>query len=270
VTIDLLTDSGTTAVSTDQWAAYDAALPTPATSDAFLEFAAAVRDICGYQHVLPAHQGRAAEQVLSEVLIRPGQLVPGNMYFTTTKVHEELAGGIFVDVIVDEAHDPTSSFRWKSNIDLAKLDRLVAEHGAAKFAYISFEQPVNMAGGVPVLEPTGGHAVFLDARRFLPQIDQDEYPAQRLAGEIYLETGVRARERGNVSKGRDPQGQNDRPALELVRLTLPRRVYSDDHLREVASGILRVFERRAAVEGLRFTYEPPTLRFFQGRFEPLG
>ncbi|KAB2963050.1 MAG: tryptophanase [Thermoanaerobaculia bacterium] len=414
VTIDLLTDSGTTAMSTDQWAAYDAALPTPATSEAFLEFAAAVREVYGYEHVLPTHQGRAAEQILSEVMIRPGQLVPGNMYFTTTKVHQELAGGVFVDVIVDEAHDPTSSFRWKGNIDLAKLDRLVREHGAAQIAYISFEQPVNMAGGepasmdnmrevyaycgahgipvmfdatravenayliqkhdprfhstrvrdilremmlygdgctvsgkkdfliniggllafkdnaewarraeaklriyeggvrdgglpaadlacmarglremvddryirsrveqsvrladwlraggVPVLEPTGGHAVFLDAKRFLPQIDQDEFPAQRLAGEIYVETGVRAMERGNVSKGRDAQGKNYRPALELVRLTLPRRVYSDDHLREVANGIIRVYQRRDSIRGLRFSYEPPTLRFFQGRFEPL-
>jgi tyrosine phenol-lyase len=415
VSIDLLTDSGTTAMSTEQWAAYDAALPTPATSEAYLEFAAAVRDVYGYEHVLPTHQGRAAEQILSEVMIRPGQFVPGNMYFTTTKVHQELAGGVFVDVIVDAAHDPSSQFPWKGDIDLGKLDALVAEHGAGQIAYISFELSVNMAGGqpvsmdnlravyaycsgkgipvmfdatravenaylirkhdprfattrvkdilremmlygdgctvsgkkdfliniggllafkdnaawtraaeaklrvyeggvrdgglpaadlaamarglhemvddryirarveqaarlagwlkdagVPVVEPTGSHAVFLDARRFLPHVDQDEYPAQRLAGEIYLESGVRAMERGNVSKGRDHDGKNYRPALELVRLTLPRRVYSDDHLRAVADGIIRVWERRDRIRGLRFTYEPPELRFFQGRFEPLG
>ena len=415
VTIDLLTDSGTTAMSTAQWAAYDAALPTPATSDAFLEFAAVVRDVYGYEHVLPTHQGRAAEQILSEVLIRPGQLVPGNMYFTTTKVHQELAGGVFVDVIVDQAHDPVSEFPWKGNIDLGKLDALVREHGAAQIAYISFEFSVNMAGGqpvsmdnlrevyaycsthgipvmfdatravenaylvqkhdprfrstrvkeilremmlygdgctvsgkkdyliniggllafkdnaewarraeakiriyeggvrdgglpaadlaamaqglremvddhyirsrveqsarlagwlkaagVPVVEPTGSHAVFLDVKRFLPHVDQDEYPAQRLAGELYLETGVRAMERGNVSKGRDHDGKNYRPALELVRLTLPRRVYSDDHLRAVADGIVRLYQRRESIQGLRFTYEPKDLRFFQGRFEPLG
>ncbi len=415
VTIDLLTDSGTTAMSTDQWAAYDAALPTPATSEAYLEFAAAVRDAYGYEFVLPTHQGRAAEQILSEVLIRPGQIVPGNMYFTTTKVHQELAGGVFVDVIVDEAHDPASDFRFKGNIDLGKLDAAVREHGASQVAYVSFELSVNMAGGqpvsmdnlrevyaycgargipvlfdatravenayliqkhdarfratrvkdilremmlygdgatvsgkkdflinigglltfkdnaewarqaearlriyeggvhdgglpaadlaamaqgiremvddryirarveqavrlaawleaegIPVVEPTGSHAVFLDARRFLPHIDQDEYPAQRLAGEIYVESGVRAMERGNVSKGRGPDGHNCRPALELVRLTLPRRVYTDDHLRAVADGIIRVWRRRHDIGGLRFVYEPKELRFFQGRFEPLA
>ncbi len=150
VTIDLLTDSGTTAMSTDQWAAYDAATATPATSEAYLRFVAALQEIYGYQYILPTHQGRAAEQIQSEVLIRPGQLVPGNMYFTTTKVHQELAGGTFVDVIVDEAHDPASEHPWKGNVDLAKLDALVQEHGAEKVAYLSFELSVNMAGGQPV------------------------------------------------------------------------------------------------------------------------
>ncbi|MBX3689142.1 tryptophanase [Dokdonella sp.] len=414
VAIDLLTDSGTTAMSTAQWAAYDAASPTPATSDAYLDFVAAIRDTYGYDHVLPTHQGRAAEQILSEVMIKPGQIVPGNMYFTTTKVHQEYAGGVFADVIVDEAHDSTSTFRWKGNIDIAKLDALVREHGADKIAYISFELSVNLAGGqpvsmdnlrevyawtrkhgiavmfdatravenayliqkhdlryrstsvkdilreimlygdgatvsgkkdflinigglltykdnadwarrseaklriyeggvrdgglpaadlaamaqgvremvddryirarieqsvrlagwlreagVPVVEPTGTHAVFVDARRFLPHLDQDEYPAQRLASEIYVETGVRPMERGNVSSGRKADGKNYRPALELVRLTLSRRVYTDDHLRAVADGIIRLWQRRHEIGGLRFVYEPRDLRFFQGRFEPI-
>jgi tyrosine phenol-lyase len=415
VAIDLLTDSGTTAMSTDQWAAYEAARNTPATSEAYERFVAAVREVYGYEHVLPTHQGRAAEHILSEVLIKPGQLVPGNMYFTTTKVHQELAGGVFVDVIVDEAHDPASEFPWKGNVDLAKLDALVQKHGAEQIAYISFEHSVNMAGGqpasmdnlrevyaycgpkgipvmydatraaenayiiqkrdpryattsirdilremmlygdgctvsgkkdfliniggllafkdnsewarraaeklriyeggvrdgglpagdlaamargleemlddryirsrveqavwlaerlraagVPVVTPTGGHAVFLDVKRFLPHIDQDAYPAQRLAGEIYLECGVRAMERGNVSKGRDAKtGKNYRPSLELVRLTLPRRVYTRDHLQAVADGIIRLHQRRDSITGLKFVYEPPTLRFFQGRFAPL-
>ncbi len=120
------------------------------------------------------------------------------------------------------------------------------------------------------MTPPGTHAIFLDVKRFLPHIDQDEYPAQRLAAEIYVETGVRAMERGNVSKGRDPEtGENYRPPLELVRLTIPRRVYTRDHMRAVADGIIRLYERRDEIRGLRFVYEPEKLRFFQGRFEPI-
>ena len=413
VTIDLLTDSGTSAMSTDQWAAYDAARATPTTSDDYLHLVEVLREATGYEYIIPTHQGRAAEQILSEVMIEPGQLVPGNMYFTTTKLHQEMAGGIFADVIVDEAHDPSSEFPWKGNIDMAKLEALVDEHGAEKIAYISFEHSVNMAGGqpvsmenmrevyaycsnhhipvffdatrmaenaymiqqrdphyaktkvrdilremllygdgctvsgkkdfliniggllayrdnadwakksldllrvyegnitdgglaagdlaaiaqgveemlddryirarvlqtaalgqmlldagVPIVTPPGSHAIFLDAKRFLPHIDQDEYPSQRLAAEIYVETGVRAMERGNVSKGRDPNtGENYRPPLELVRLTIPRRVYTRDHMRAVADGIIRLYERRDDIRGLRFVYEPEKLRFFQGRFE---
>jgi tyrosine phenol-lyase len=415
VSIDLLTDSGTSAMSTDQWSAFDRARATPTTSDEYRTLVAVLRQATGYEHIIPTHQGRAAEQILSEIMIRPGQLVPGNMYFTTTKLHQELAGGIFADVIVDEAHDPESEFPWKGNIDMAKLEALVEEHGARQIAYVSFEHSVNMAGGqpvsmenmrdvyaycsslqipvffdatrmaenaymiqqrdphyrdtkvqdilremllygdgctvsgkkdfliniggllafrdnrewleeaeerlriyegnvtdgglsasdlaaiavgvgemlddryirarvrqtaalgqmlldagVPIVKPPGSHAIFLDARRFLPHIDQDEYPAQRLAGEIYVETGVRAMERGNVSKGRNPEtGKNYRPRLELVRLTIPRRVYTRDHMRAVADGIIRLYERRDEIRGLRFVYEPEKLRFFQGRFEPI-
>jgi tyrosine phenol-lyase len=326
-----------------------------------------------------------------------------------------MAGGIFADVIVDEAHDPASDFPWKGNIDLGKLDGLLQEHGPGKIAYISFEHSVNMAGGqpvsmdnmkeayeycsplgipvffdatravenaymiqwkdpryadtpvkdilremmlygdgctvsgkkdfliniggclafrdnalwaeeaeemirvyegnptdgglatadlaaiargveemvddryirarvqqtqflgrllldagIPIVNPPGTHAIFLDVKRFLPHIDQDEYPAQRLAAEIYIESGVRTMERGNVSKGRDPaSGENYRPALELVRLTIPRRAYTNDHMRAVAQAVIRVWERRAGVKGLKFVYEPEKLRFFQGRFESL-
>jgi tyrosine phenol-lyase len=113
-------------------------------------------------------------------------------------------------------------------------------------------------------------SLFLDAKRFLPHIEQDAYPAQRLAAEIFVETGVRAMERGNVSKGRDPKtGDNYHPALELVRLTIPRRVYTNDHMRAVAEGIIRLHQRREEIKGLKFVYEPAKLRFFQGRFESL-
>jgi tyrosine phenol-lyase len=415
VTIDLLTDSGTSAMSTDQWAAYDGARAASATSGAYGRFTDVLEATLGYRHIIPTHQGRAAEHILSQIMIRSGQLVPGNMYFTTTKLHQEMAGGIFVDVIVDEAHQPESDFPWKGNIDLGKLDAVVAEHGPSRLAYVSFEHSVNMAGGqpvsmdnmkevyaycsergipvffdatrcvenaymiqskdsryaatpvkdilremmvygdgctvsgkkdfliniggvlafrdnaewaeraeellrvyegnvtdgglatadlaaivrgiqemvddryirsrvrqtellgsllleagVPIVTPPGTHAIFLDARRFLPHIDQDEYPAQRLAAAIFEETGVRAMERGNVSKGKDPvTGQNYRPPLELVRLTIPRRVYTSDHMRAVAEGIIRVWEKRDRLRGLRFVYEPEKLRFFQGRFEAL-
>ncbi|MEP0773932.1 MAG: tryptophanase [Acidobacteriota bacterium] len=415
VTIDLLTDSGTSAMSTDQWAAYDAARACCTESEEHRRLVERLQSLFGYRHIIPTHQGRAAEHILSQCCIRPGQLVPGNMYFTTTKLHQELAGGVFADVIVDEAHDPSSDFPWKGNIDLGKLDELVRRHGAEQIAYVSFEHSVNMAGGqpvsmdnmrevyqycsargipiyfdatrvvenacmiqlhdpryravkvedivremmlygdgctvsgkkdfliniggilafrdnpelarraedmlriyeghvtdgglptadlaaiargieemlddryirsriaqtaylgrllteagVPIVTPPGSHAIFIDVKRFLPHIDQDEYPAQRLAAEIYVETGVRAMERGNVSKGRNPEtGENYRPALELVRLTIPRRVYTNDHMRAVAEGIIRLYQRRHDIRGLRFVYEPAKLRFFQGRFEPL-
>jgi len=416
VAIDLLTDSGTSAMSTDQWAAYDATRATTGNSAAYQKLVANLQDITGYEHIIPTHQGRAAEHILSSILIKPGQFVPGNMYFTTTKLHQELAGGVFADVIVDQAHDPEDDFPWKGNIDLKKLQALVDKHGVEKIAYVSFEHCVNMAGGqpasmdnmkavyawcqgqgipvifdatrcvenarmiqsrdpryrdvkirdilremmlygdgctvsgkkdfliniggiqafrdnaewadrgrhllrlyegnvtdgglatadvaamargveemlndryirsrvaqtralgqmlidgdVPIVRPPGGHAIFLDAKRFLPHIDQDEFPSQTLAAEIYVETGVRTMERGNVSKGRNPAtGENYRPALELVRLTIPRRVYTNDHMKGVAEGIIRLYRRRDEIRGLRFVYEPAQLRFFQARFERVG
>jgi tyrosine phenol-lyase len=415
VTIDLLTDSGTSAMSVDQWADYEGVRASATTSDDYFRLVGVLQDALGYQQIIPTHQGRAAEHILSQIMIKPGQFVPGNMYFTTTKLHQELAGGVFVDVIVDEAKNPESDYPWKGDIDLGRLQALVDEHGAEQVAYISFEHSVNMAGGqpvsmdnmkdvyaycgevgipvffdstrcvenaymiqhrdpryadtsvadilremmmygdgctvsgkkdfliniggilafkeseawtekaedllriyegnvtdgglatadlaaiatgveemvddryirarvqqtqglgrmlldagVPIVTPPGSHAIFLDAKRFLPHIDQDEFPAQRLAAEIFVETGVRAMERGNVSKGRNPEtGQNYRPALELVRLTIPRRVYTNDHMRAVADGIIRLYQRRDDINGLRFVYEPEKLRFFQGRFEAL-
>jgi tyrosine phenol-lyase len=413
--IDFLTDSGTAAMSTDQWADFVRAAPSATASDEYHYLVELLQDAFGYEHIIPTHQGRAAEHILSQCHIQPGQWVPGNMYFTTTKLHQEMAGGIFADVIVDEAHDPSNDFRWKGNIDVSKIAAIVDEHGADKVAYISFEHSVNLAGGqpasmdnmkevyaycsargipvffdstrcmenacmiakydpryqgvparevlremmsygdgctisgkkdfivnmggilafkdnalwkakademlrvyegnvtdgglpacdlaaiaqgveemlddnyihsrldatallggllqeagVPVVKPSGSHAIFLDAKAFLPHIDQDEYPAQRLAAEIYVETGLRAMERGNVSKGRNPEtGENYRPALELVRLTIPRRAYSNDHMRAVAAGIARVYAKRDSIKGLKMVYEPSRLRFFQGRFEAL-
>ena len=411
VTIDFLTDSGTTAQTTSQWATYIESVETQATSENYFDFVETLQEVTGYKYIIPTHQGRAAEHIMSQCLISGG-FVPGNMYFTTTKLHQEMAGGTFADVICDEAHIPTSQFRWKGNIDLKKLKKIVDEHGADKIPYISFELSVNLAGGqpvsmdnakeiyeycetnniflmwdatravenaymikkfdekyhntdikeilhelfsyghgctvsskkdylvniggflgikdneefyykamemlriyegtvtnggmtaadmavhaqgvtemvdfryirnrveqtqylgkklleagVPIVEPVGSHAVFLDAKRFLPHIDQDQYPAQALATALYVDSGVRAMERGNVSKGRQPNGENYRPSLELVRLTIPRRAYTNAHMDMVAESIIKLYKKREQIKGLRFTYEPKNLRFFQGRFE---
>ena len=413
VYIDLLTDSGTSAMSDNQWAGMMLGDEAYAGSKNFYELEKAVRDIYGYKYIVPTHQGRGAEHIMSQILIKKGDSVPGNMYFTTTRLHQELAGGGFVDVIVDEAHDPDDEHPFKGNVDLDKMKKLVDEVGADKIPYLSLEGCVNMAGGqpfsmanlqdlrefcdkyeiaimldatrmvensyfiqqrekgfgeksvrqilretcdlsdgctmsskkdnlvniggflamndeeffrkakamvviyeglhtyggmagrdmeavargireavetddnvasrirqtqylgkrlldegVPCMKPIGGHAVFLNAKRILPQIDQDEFPAQILADELYVESGVRAMERGNVSAGRDPEtGKNRRPRLELVRLTIPRRVYTNLHMDVTAEGVLSLMDRRDSIKGLRFVYEPDVLRFFQGRFE---
>lgn len=412
VYIDLLTDSGTSAMSDSQWAGMMLGDEAYAGSRNFYHLEEAVRGHYGYRWLVPTHQGRAAEHIISRLLIEAGDFVPGNMYFTTTRLHQEMAGATFVDVIVDEAHDPSSGFPFKGNIDLGKLEELIARVGAERIPYLSMATTVNMAGGqpislenlrqvralcqqhgipiihdatrvaenaymiktlepgcqdksiaqivreicdltdgctmsakkdclvnmggflalndeelyhraqnmvviyeglhtyggmagrdmeavarglaesleydhqrarvgqvhylgerlrgwgIPLVEPIGTHGVFLDARRFLPHLDQDAFPAQALAAELYEESGVRGMERGNVSAGRDAEtGQNRRPKLELVRLTLPRRVYTQAHMDVTAEAVLEVYDRRERVSGLRFTYEPEYLRFFQARFE---
>ena len=412
VYIDLLTDSGTTAMSDRQWSAMLLGDEAYAGSSSFYKLVDAVREVYGYEELIPTHQGRGAEHILSQLLISQGDVVPGNMYFTTTRYHQEAAGGRFVDVIVDEAHDPESTFPFKGNIDLDKLRMVVDEVGVDRVPYVSFETNVNMAGGqpasmanikavyaycsgigipvmldatrtvenaffiqrredgygdtsiadilreitdhsdgatvsskkdnlvniggflalrdpelamraramlvafeglhtyggmagrdmealaegiremvatddhararvgqveylgqrlidegIPVVRPIGGHGVFLDAGRILPHVPQDQFPAQALAAAIYVDSGVRGMERGNVSAGRDPEtGENRCPKLELVRLTIPRRVYTQSHMDVVAESVIRVHRERASIGGLTFSYEPDTLRFFQARF----
>ena len=415
VYIDLLTDSGTSAMSDRQWAAIMLGDEAYSGSRNFYNLEETVREYYGYKYLVPTHQGRGAENLMSQILIKPGDHIPGNMYFTTTRLHQELSGGIFVDVIVDEAHQPENEFPFKGNVDMAKLDALVAEVGATRVPYLSLEGNVNMAGGqpfsmanlkelhaycrkhgilimldatrtvenayfiqqreegygdksireilkeicsftdgctmsakkdslvniggfftcnseeiylkaqnlvvvyeglhtygglagrdmeamaqgiresvdqdhqaarigqvhylgeilvsagVPIVKPIGSHAIFIDAKQFLPHIDQDEFPAQALAAELYKEAGIRTMERGNVSAGRDPEtGKNRRPKLELVRLTIPRRVYTQAHMDVVAETVWDVFERRNDICGLKMVYEPEYLRFFQARFEPLS
>ncbi|MCB0756301.1 MAG: hypothetical protein KDB98_11950, partial [Flavobacteriales bacterium] len=125
--------------------------------------------------------------------------------------------------------------------------------------------------GIPIVLPIGTHGVFIDAKQFLPHIPQEEFPAQQLAAEIYLEAGVRSMERGVVSAGRDQvTGKNHMPELELVRLTIPRRVYTQAHMDVIAEAVIRVYKRREEVQGLKMTYEPKYLRFFQARFQPIA
>jgi tyrosine phenol-lyase len=411
VYIDLLTDSGTNAMSDRQWAGMMMGDEAYAGSRNFYSLEKAVRDYYGFEHLIPTHQGRGAENILSKILIKPGDHVPGNMYFTTTRVHQELAGATFHDVIIDDAHDPKSEHPFKGDVDLAKLDTLVREVGAANVPYVSVAATVNLAGGqpislanlravadycrpkgirvildatravenawfiqlrepgmgdhsvaailkmmcdcadgatmsgkkdslvniggwlglredklaeaarglvvvyeglhtygglagrdmeamaigigesvdedyirsrigqvhylgralvdagVPIVHPLGGHAIFLDAAAILPHIPREQFPAQALAAALYLESGVRSMERGAVSAGRDSHGENRYPALELVRLTIPRRVYTQAHMDVVAESVAEVYAQRASVRGLRFTYEPELLRFFQARFE---
>lgn len=415
VYIDLLTDSGTAAMSDVQWAGMFRGDEAYAGSENFFRLEAAVQKHYGYRHVIPTHQGRGAEHILSKLCIRSGQIVPGNMYFTTTKLHQELAGGTFADVIIDEAHDPDREHPFKGNIDLAKLERLIREYGPQKIAYLSAGATVNMAGGqpislanlreacdlchrhgirvfldatravenaffirarepgqgdhtlaqilkamcdctdgctmsgkkdalvniggwlalndselaerarnmvvvyeglhsygglagrdmeamaigieesvqldhmharigqveylgrmlieagVPIVRPVGGHGIFLNALQFLPQMPREQFPAQALAAALYVDSGVRAMERGAVSAGRDgATGQSLYPRLELVRLTIPRRVYTQAHMDVTAESVISLYENRSKIVGLQFTYEPKYLRFFQARFSPVS
>ncbi len=415
VYIDLLTDSGTSAMSDRQWAGMMMGDEAYAGSRNFYHLEKAIQDTYGYKYIVPTHQGRGAENILSQIMIKPGQIVPGNMYFTTTRLHQELAGGTFADIIIDEAHDPDNLFAFKGNVDLRKLQALIDGHGADKIAYVSIATTVNMAGGqpislanlkelralcnkcgikiihdmtrvaenaymiqqletghggrsvaeivleicsltdgatmsakkdalvniggflavnhwdvfeearnmvvvyeglhtygglagrdmeamsigigesvqedhirarvgqvfylgqklldagIPIVKPVGTHGVFLDAKAFLPHLPQTAFPAQVLAAELYLESGVRAMERGIVSAGRNKDtGDHYYPELELVRLTIPRRVYTQAHMDVVAESVQRVFDRRRSIAGLKMVYEPRYLRFFQARFEPLS
>ena len=414
VYIDLLTDSGTSAMSDRQWAGLMMGDEAYAGSKNFYTLEKAVQKYYGYKYLIPTHQGRGAENLLSQSLIKKGDIVPGNMYFTTTRLHQELAGGTFVDVIIDEAHDSQSLHPFKGNIDINKLDAVVKKHGAVKIPYICVAVTVNMAGGqpvsmenlkllreytskhgikimldmtriaenaffiqqreagyshksvaeivreicdltdgatfsgkkdalvniggflavndfetfeeasnlvvvyeglhtygglagrdmeamaigiaesvhdehmkarigqvqylgeklqeagIPIVLPIGGHGIFIDAKRFLPHLTQDQFPAQALAAELYIDSGVRTMERGIVSAGRNAQtGDHYYPKLELVRLTMPRRVYTQAHMDVIAESVANVYKNRKKITGLKMVYEPRYLRFFQARFEKL-
>ncbi|MBK5286513.1 MAG: tyrosine phenol-lyase [Bacteroidia bacterium] len=412
VYIDLLTDSGTSAMSDRQWAGMMLGDESYAGSENFYHLESAVQKHYGYKYVVPTHQGRGAENIISKIMIKQGDVIPGNMYFTTTRLHQELAGGTFVDIIIDEAHDSLSEHPFKGNVNLEKLESLIKVYGAKKIPYVSLATSVNMAGGqpismenlrelraltnkyeikiihdmtrvaenawfikqrergyqnksvksivkeicsltdgatmsakkdalvniggflalndktlyeeasnivvvyeglhtygglagrdmeamaigitesiddnhirarvgqveylgkkllaskVPIVIPIGGHGIFIDAKRFLPHLKQTQFPAQVLAGEIYLDSGVRSMERGIVSAGRNKDTSDHYyPELELVRLTVPRRVYTQAHMDVVAESVEAVFLNRKKIRGLKMIYEPKYLRFFQAKFK---
>lgn len=409
VYIDLLTDSGTSAMSDMQWAGLMIGDEAYAGSKSFKKLESAVQDCYGYPYIVPTHQGRGAEHIMAQILVsEEKRYVPNNLYFTTSRFHQEYAGGIWIDVSSVEASDPKSVFPFKGNIDIPKLKQVIQDVGAGAIAFVRIEASLNMAGGqpfsmenlknvyalckengilllldatrisenaffikqreagyesktlkeiikeicsytdcctmsskkdhyvniggflathnervfkkaremvvlfeglhtyggmsgrdmealavgireslteelihqytnqvlilgnlleergIPIVKPLGAHAVFIDAREFFDHIPQHQFPAQTLAAELYIEGGVRTMERGIVSgqHGTDPYD-----GLELVRVTLPRRVYNIEHLRFVAHTAERVWNKRKNVKGLTMVYEPGALRFFQARFK---
>lgn len=409
VYIDLLTDSGTGAMSQSQWAGIMEGDESYAGSRNFENLQKAVHDIMGFPYVLPTHQGRGAEHVLDSILIKKGQAVPGNMHFDTTKAHIEHREGKAVDCTIEQAYDTSSDYEFKGNVDLKKLEKALKQYDvayilvtvtcnsvggqpvslenikqvsilakkykkllfidAARYAenaYFIMQReckeksvrqivkemfdyadgclmsakkdaivniggflavrdknlykqlaPINvlfegfptyggLAGrdmeamarglyegidedylryrtgqvdelrialanaGIKTVSPTGGHAVYVDAKKFFPHIPQENFPAHTLCVELYLEGGVRAVEIGTLLAGRDPEtGKNIMPKLELTRLTIPRRVYTKEHIDYVAEVVKRVYNRRNSVKGLEFDYEAPILRHFQSTFKRL-
>ena len=415
VLIDLLTDSGTSAMSSAQWGAMMRGDESYAGSPSFFRFEEAVRDIFGFRHVLPTHQGRAAERILFSVMCKPGDVVPNNTHFDTTRANVEFVGASAVDLVIPEGRKPEARHPFKGNMDVAALGRLISEVGperiplclitvtnnsgggqpvsmenaravstlcrtnqiplyidACRFAENAYfikqreggygdKKPlaiaqelfsyadgctmsakkdgmVNMGGflatnqtvladrardlliltegfptygglagrdleaiavglyealsedyllyritsttylgehiaraGVPIVQPPGGHAVYIDAAAFFPQIPNLELPGQALVVELYREAGIRGVEIGTVMFGRrNPEtGAESAAPMELVRLAIPRRVYTQSHVDYVVEAILNVWERRAAVRGYRFLEQAPFLRHFTARFAPL-
>jgi len=405
VTFDFLTDSGTTAMSAAQWGAMMTADESYAGSRSFYRFEDVVRRITGYDHVIPTHQGRAAEHLLFSLHCKRGELVPSNNHFDTTRANLEQLGVEAVDLVCAEARDPASEVPFKGNVDVPRLERFLREHrgrvpfvmttvtnntgggqpvslanlravsavcrregipfllDACRFAenawFIKVREPgqadrtprdiahemfaladgclvsakkdglVNIGGfialrdgawvpdlrsrliltegfptygglaardleaiavgldevlderylayreavtryvadglqraGVPTMRPPGGHAVYIDAQALVPHIPPAQFPAQALAVELFRAEGIRSCEIGSVMFGKHA-------ALELVRLAIPRRVYTQAHMDYVLEGIAEIAERRATLRGVRIVEEPPFLRHFTARFAPL-
>ena len=412
VIIDLLTDSGTSAMSSEAWAAMMRGDESYAGARSWFRFRDTVKDIFGFEQVIPTHQGRAAEHILFGVMVKPGSFVPNNTHFDTTRGNIDFVGGNPVDLPCKEAEDLDSDFPFKGNMDTEALENFIAEHGPDNIPVIMVTvtnnsgggQPVSMANireisriareagipfyidacrfaenshfikcreagyedvatidiaremfsyadgctmsakkdsfaniggflctndselasqernilimtegfptygglagrdleaiavglretldehyldyrllstqyvvehlidaGIPVMAPAGGHAVYLDARRFLPHIEPLQYPGQALSVELYLEAGIRTAEIGTVMFGLDPQTGKEQPArLDLLRLAIPRRVYTQSHMDYVLEAIQLVWDRRTAIRGMKIVKAPQFLRHFTAHFD---
>lgn len=414
VTFDLLTDSGQAAMSTEQWASAMRADESYAGSRSFQRFDSAVRELCGYRHVIPTHQGRAAERILFSLTVRPGSVIPSNCHFDTTRANIEYGGGEALDLVIAEASDPRTPHPFKGNVDLERLERVVRERRAdiplgmvtitnnsaggqpvslanlrgvsrilraagipflldacrfaencwfikqreagqgqrsvAEIAHEVFsladgctvsgkkDALVNMGGflslnddelaararnlliltegfptyggcsardleamavglrevlderyleyraqstayladgleraGIRTVQPPGGHAVYIDAHALLPHIPPEQFPGQALACELFLHGGIRSCEIGSVMFGKSgADGAFIAARNELVRLAIPRRVYTQSHIDRVIELAAEVAVRAASLRGLRMTYRPPFLPHFTGRFEPVS
>jgi tryptophanase len=415
ILIDLLTDSGTGAMSTEQWAAMMRGDESYAGSPSFERFRASVQAIFGFKHVIPTHQGRAAERILFSVMCKKGDVVPNNAHFDTTRANCEFMGAEALDLPIPDALEPQKVHPFKGNMDIERLARTIEEVGPKRVPLVMLTvtnnsgggQPVSMANirevkaicerhriplyidacrfaenayfiklretgyadhtprdiacemfryadgctmsakkdglaniggflctnddalaqqekdlliltegfptygglagrdleaiavglnealeedylnyrilstaylgthiaraGVPIVQPPGGHAIYIDAKAMLPQIPAHEFPGVALAAELYLEAGIRSVEIGSLMFGRrNSQGVDHPAAMELVRLAVPRRVYTQSHIDYVVEAIIEVWQRRAGIRGLKLTYEAPFLRHFTARLEPVA
>ena len=411
--LDMLTDSGTNAMSDNQLAAMMQSDDAYAGSESFYRLADAVKEIFGYEYVLPAHQGRAAEHLLAKTFVKPGQVIPMNYHFTTTKAHFNLAGGKVLELYGPEALNATSAHPFKGNMDIGRLREAIATAGASNVSFVRMEATTNLIGGqpfsmenlrqvkalieplgiflvvdgslisenayfirqreagyentsirdiilemmgiadlcylsgrkscsvrggmiatnrkdlfdairpwlpvyegfftyggmsskeieamavgiremtelevagssadaikyfvalceqkgVPVVTPAGGLACHVDAMRFIDHVPQSEYPAGALAAAFFIASGARGMERGSVSMDRDEAGRDVPSDMELMRLAVPRRVYTMSHLQYAADRLQWLYAHRKMIGGLEFYEEPPVLRFFAGRMKTKG
>jgi len=410
--IDMLTDSGTNAMSDCQQGAMMLSDNAYAGCESFYRLTAAIKGVLGLDLVLPTHQGRASAHLLAKVFVKPGDIIPMNYHFTTTKAHFELAGGKILEIYADEALNTESTHPFKGNIDIQKLNDVIKKYGKEKIPFVRMEATTNLLGGqpfsmenlkqvrevctqhgipllmdatlvsensyfvkmrekgyedrplpeiiketisftdiiymsarknssarggliatnnkeyyelikpwlplyegfltyggmsfeqmeaiavgiremtdmsvagavpeqvkffirrcveekIPVVTPAGGLACHVDAKRFLPDIPQSQYAAGALSAAIYISSGVRCMERGTISMDRDQDGNDVYSDLELARLAVPRRVYTISHLEYVVDRLKWLLSRRDVIKGLTFLEEPPVLRFFFGRLEPM-